>query len=244
MVRPGSTLPVTEWPRPAEVTIVRVCVPSGLLPTEDCPLVEEMPFLKSNVPLHTDTLYRRFFINTQTGRLATVLSPPAWVEERVYLMYPPEAATHGVRHPAPALTFPRRAHHPAAEGSLGEWDTTSDSPGLYILQLQVVDRQGRLYTHTLQVTVDHQAPEVVLWAPRAGGFPSSEEGYIVFSAQVRDDYALAEVRFLLDGEEIARFLEGPYRLAYPVPPGEHRFQVVAIDAAGNRTTEEVVFQVP
>ena len=295
-------LPITEWPRPAEVTIVRVCVPSGLLPTEDCPLVEEMPFLKSNVPLHADTLYRRFFVNTQTGRLATVLSPPAWVEERVYLMYPPEARAWAqeagkplppteydtLRLPSPSpdaqITqpvpfgyvsgkvvirgtanvpdfqsyrlqvgkglYPKRwqviaeGSRPVTEGSLGEWDTTADSPGLYILQLQVVDRQGRLYTHTLQVTVDHQAPEVVLWAPRAGGLPSSEEGYIVFSAQVRDDYALAEVRFLLDGEEIARFLEGPYRLAYPVPPGEHRFQVVAIDAAGNRTTEEVVFQVP
>ena len=295
-------LPVTEWPRPAEVSMVRVCVPSGLLPTEDCPLVEEMPFLQSNVPLHTDNLYRRFFVNTQTGRLATVLSPPEWIEERVYLMYPPDARAWAqeagkplppteydtLRLPPPApdaqIThpsafgyvsgkvvvqgtasvpdfqsyrlqvgkglYPKRwqviaeGSRPVTQGPLGEWDTTQDDPGLYILQLQVVDRQGRLYTHTLQVTVDHQAPEVVIRAPWTGLPSPSEPGMVLFAAQVRDDYALAEVRFLLDGKEIARFQQGPYRLAFPVPSGEHRFQVVAIDAAGNRAMDEVTFLVP
>ncbi|NPA26757.1 MAG: hypothetical protein GXO36_04070 [Chloroflexi bacterium] len=87
-VFPASREP---WPRPAQVVEVPVCNPSGLLPTPDCPDVVVEVFLKDQVPTQPDPYYRRLKINRVTGRLATIFTPPQWVEERVYFMWPPEA---------------------------------------------------------------------------------------------------------------------------------------------------------
>jgi hypothetical protein len=48
-------------------------------------------FANGNEPVQTDNLYRKFSINRETGLLATVFTPPQLVEERVYLIVPPEA---------------------------------------------------------------------------------------------------------------------------------------------------------
>lgn len=68
-----------------------VCYPSGLLPTTECPTVVSEVFLAGNEPTSPDTLYHRLAVNRETGRLATVFTPPELVEERVFLQVPPEA---------------------------------------------------------------------------------------------------------------------------------------------------------
>jgi hypothetical protein len=62
-----------------------------MLPTPDCPTVVREVFAPGSEPTHTDNLFRRFQINRETGRLATVFTPPSLIEERVYLVPPPEA---------------------------------------------------------------------------------------------------------------------------------------------------------
>ncbi|HEB65394.1 MAG TPA: hypothetical protein ENJ02_07625 [Chloroflexi bacterium] len=84
--------PADAWPRPAEVSEVQVCDPSGLLPTPECPRVVSEVFLNGTEPTHADTLFRKLAVNRETGLLATVYTPPALVEERVYMLVPPEAA--------------------------------------------------------------------------------------------------------------------------------------------------------
>jgi hypothetical protein len=42
-------------------------------------------------PKERDTLYQAFLVNKETGRLATIYTPPELVEERVYEVYPSEA---------------------------------------------------------------------------------------------------------------------------------------------------------
>jgi hypothetical protein len=79
------------WPLPPGVTVMNVCDPSGMLPTPDCPNVVSEVFTNGNEPVQTDNLYRKFSINRETGFLATVFTPPQLVEERVYLIVPPEA---------------------------------------------------------------------------------------------------------------------------------------------------------
>ena len=83
--------PPLGWPAPPGINSVAVCDPSGLLPTAECPNVVNEIFLAGNEPTQTDTLYRKLQINRETGRLATIFTPPELVEERVYLMVPPEA---------------------------------------------------------------------------------------------------------------------------------------------------------
>ncbi len=84
-------LPPESWPAPAGITSVQVCDPSGLLPSIDCPTIVSEVFLNGNEPTQVDTLYRSVQLNQETGRLATVFTPPELIEKRVYLRLPPEA---------------------------------------------------------------------------------------------------------------------------------------------------------
>jgi membrane carboxypeptidase/penicillin-binding protein PbpC len=84
-------LPREGWPVPPGVSVINVCDPSGLLPSADCPNVVSEVFTDGNEPTQIDTLYRVYYVNRETGHLATVFTPPQLVEKRVYLIVPPEA---------------------------------------------------------------------------------------------------------------------------------------------------------
>ncbi len=84
-------LPTAAWEVPPGVTSIDVCDPSGMLPTRDCPLIVNEIFLSGHEPTQLDTLYRAYQVNRETGRLATVFTPPELIEERIYLVVPPDA---------------------------------------------------------------------------------------------------------------------------------------------------------
>lgn len=84
-------LPYSEWRVPAGITEMKVCSPSGMLPTADCPNVVTDVFLYGNEPSMPDTLYINADVNRETGLLATVFTPPDLIEERTYLNVPYEA---------------------------------------------------------------------------------------------------------------------------------------------------------
>lgn len=86
-----QSLPVEDWSEPPGVTHVNVCDPSGALPTSACPNVVSEVFLTGREPVAYDSLFRVFEINSETGRLATVFTPPVLVEEKTYMMVPLEA---------------------------------------------------------------------------------------------------------------------------------------------------------
>jgi membrane carboxypeptidase/penicillin-binding protein len=83
--------PAVGWSAPQGVTSVDVCDPSGMLPTKDCPSIVSEVFLTGNEPTQPDTLYKTFAINQDTGYLATVYTPVQLVENRVFMVLPPEA---------------------------------------------------------------------------------------------------------------------------------------------------------
>jgi len=84
-------LPSASWDMPAGIVSAAVCDPSGLLPTQACPNVVNEIFLDGRQPVQTDTLYQTFQINTETGLLATVFTPPELVEKHNYMVVPAEA---------------------------------------------------------------------------------------------------------------------------------------------------------
>ncbi len=75
---------------PSGVTTLKVCNPSGYLPTEDCPITTDEIFISGLEPTTPDTLYHRLTINRETGRLATVFTAPELTQEMVFLDIPPE----------------------------------------------------------------------------------------------------------------------------------------------------------
>lgn len=87
----SQDVPASGWSVPAGVTVMNVCDPSGLLPTRDCPSIVNEVFLNGNEPVQADNLYRTFSINRETGYLATVFTPRELIEDRVFMVIPPEA---------------------------------------------------------------------------------------------------------------------------------------------------------
>ena len=81
-----------KFPRPPGLTTVEVCAVSGLLPNEHCPNRVKALFIEGTEPTEYCSVHRVERVNRQTGKLATACTPPELVEERVYEVYPPEAA--------------------------------------------------------------------------------------------------------------------------------------------------------
>jgi membrane peptidoglycan carboxypeptidase len=84
-------LPSSSWDMPSGIVTAAVCDPSGMLPTQACPNVVNEIFLDGRQPVQTDTLFQTFQVNTETGLLATVFTPPELVQKRNYMVVPPEA---------------------------------------------------------------------------------------------------------------------------------------------------------
>ncbi len=85
-------LPPGRWEQPAGIVNMRVCYPSGQVPTEHCPSRVDEVFVAGTEPVAFDNFWQLFQINRETGRLATVFTPPELVDERVFQILPPEAA--------------------------------------------------------------------------------------------------------------------------------------------------------
>lgn len=88
----SQDIPPEGWQDIAGISMLTVCDPSGLLPSKDCPRLVNEVFLAGYEPTQVDTLYKRLQINQETGLLATVFTPPELIDERVYLVVPPEAS--------------------------------------------------------------------------------------------------------------------------------------------------------
>jgi membrane peptidoglycan carboxypeptidase len=105
--------PAVSFTRPDNLVEMAVCDKSGLLPTPYCPTVTEV-FIPGTEPTQKDNIYKLFAINKETGKLATVYTPPELVEEKVFEIYPPEAQDWVV---AAEIEQPPT-----------EWDTIGPSP--------------------------------------------------------------------------------------------------------------------
>lgn len=85
-------LPIsTGWNAPEGITKLQVCVPSGMLPSVDCPSTMEEVFLSGNEPTRVDTLYEKIKVNRETGQRATVFTDPALIEEQLFINIPSNA---------------------------------------------------------------------------------------------------------------------------------------------------------
>ncbi len=96
----------TGWEMPENLVSVKVCQPSGQLPTGACPQTADELFLAGNEPAAYDTLYTTLPVNRQSGLLATVFTPPDLVEVQTFLDVPPEyedwAMAQGIPQPPQA----------------------------------------------------------------------------------------------------------------------------------------------
>jgi membrane carboxypeptidase/penicillin-binding protein len=84
-------LSVQEFTVPTGIIQIQVCDPSGLLVSKLCPRIVQEAFLEGNEPTQVDNLYQKFYVNRDSGQLATIFTPAEMVEEKVFLVVPPDA---------------------------------------------------------------------------------------------------------------------------------------------------------
>ena len=87
-----APLPIEDFVRPPGLEEVEVCAASGLLPTEQCPHRRKELFIAGTAPTAYCNMHQVFRICKPSGKLATIYCPPDQVEEKVFEIYPPEAA--------------------------------------------------------------------------------------------------------------------------------------------------------
>jgi membrane carboxypeptidase/penicillin-binding protein len=83
--------PVEEFIPPPGISEIQVCDPSGLLPTDECPHIVDEVFAIGNEPSQVDNLFQTFLVNRETGRLATIFTSPALIDEETFMVLPPQA---------------------------------------------------------------------------------------------------------------------------------------------------------
>jgi membrane peptidoglycan carboxypeptidase len=124
---------------------------------------------------------------------------------------------------------------PVIEGPLAEWDTTGLN-GLYVIRLQVVDKQSVLRTAMMQVTVDNTPPEINLRYPLDGAsLDSASTPDIFVKADVTDAVEVKRVEMDIDGRTVASLETGPFYTNWKAVPGDHVIQVKAWDGVGNES---------
>ncbi len=82
--------PIVPFAQPEGLEDVAVCAVSGLVPTGHCPVRYEL-MIPGTEPTETDNIHQAYLVNKETGKLATIYTPPELVEERVCMALPPEA---------------------------------------------------------------------------------------------------------------------------------------------------------
>ena len=85
-------IPVSGWDIPAGISQVRICLPSGKLPTAACRETMTDVFLRGNEPYEFDEFYVEVPINRENRMLATRFTPPEDVVNEVFLSLPDNAA--------------------------------------------------------------------------------------------------------------------------------------------------------
>jgi len=82
--------PPPPFPRPAGISEITICAPSGLLPTEYCPRTRRERFIAGSEPTQPDNQFQPIQIDQATGLRATAATPANRIAERVYWQLPPQ----------------------------------------------------------------------------------------------------------------------------------------------------------
>ncbi len=123
-----QTLPVKPFVEPPGMVRVEVCATSGLLPTPFCPERVKELFIAGREPKSFDNIWQSFRIYRPTGKLATVYCPPDQVQDKVFPIYPPEAADWIRENNVPQ---PPTEYEPSCRGSAQGGDVAITAPASY-----------------------------------------------------------------------------------------------------------------
>ncbi|MGQ9625906.1 MAG: penicillin-binding protein 1C, partial [Anaerolineae bacterium] len=123
-----------NFPRPPGIETIEICADSGTRPSPACPHRKMEIFAAGQGPFGPERDLHQFVkIDRSTGQLATLSCPPELVEERYYIVFPPEyrrwAEENG--YPQPPSELCTLHPGPPASGSTAAtpaWPTPAPTP--------------------------------------------------------------------------------------------------------------------
>ena len=131
----SRNLPPDDWNQPPGMVHLKVCDPSGMLPTDACPNVVDEIFIDGYQPMQSDTLYRKYAVNRETNLLATVFTPQQLVEKRVYMILPSEAEAWGqamnLHVPPPPYAFNPPTQYDNIQPPISDPNANVSSPAMF-----------------------------------------------------------------------------------------------------------------
>ena len=143
-----QTLPVKPFVEPPGMVRVEVCATSGLLPTPFCPERVKELFIAGTEPKAFDNVWQSFRVYKPTGKLATVYCPPDQVQDKVFPIYPPEAADWIRENNIPQ---PPSEYEPSCRGVAQGGDVAITAPASYSTIRGIVTIVGNTRVDNLDV---------------------------------------------------------------------------------------------
>ena len=83
-------VPDSGFVRPEGIVTATLCVPSGMLPSKYCGKTTQDIFAADGLPEEEDDWWQPIRVDSRNGLLATSRTPREYVEERVFIVLPPE----------------------------------------------------------------------------------------------------------------------------------------------------------
>ena len=147
-------------------------------------------------------------------------------------------------NPANWVQIGSDSSQPVQNGLLAVWDTQG-LDGLYAMRLLVVQKDQRIQSATIQLTVDNSPPTGRISYPAPNQqFQTTTDPQITFQAEASDAIGVAKLEWYLDGDKIGQTEQAPYNLTWPSASGQHSLMVKVYDLAGNVTeSSSVIFTV-
>ena len=204
--------PVLTFPEPPGLERVRVCAPSGLLPTPHCPRTRMELFVAGTAPTQPDDWYRLVRLDAATGEPAGAdpstgsgQAPPERVVEEVFVFPPAEALEWARVNGWPLLPDPTaEARSPGPD---------NDRPPATGDQLVLVHPDaGSVYRLSPAVPAAYQSIRVAV--------------------RPADGVTVAEVTLYVDGEPLATLTAPPYETFWQLAAGEHVFLARGVSGEG------------
>ena len=124
-------VPDSGFVRPDGVVTATICVPSGKLPSKHCGKTTQDIFAAESLPKEEDDWWQPIKVDSRNGLLATSRTPRQYVEERVFIVLPPElegVSRQQAEEWAKALGVPLA---PSKESPLGP-EASQEAPGVSI----------------------------------------------------------------------------------------------------------------
>ncbi len=90
--------PTEQFIRPERIREMEICAMSGELPDGLCPEKISELFIEGTEPKEASKLHKKVFIDKRNGLLADDSCPKNFVEEKVFIDYPPEVYTWAIQN--------------------------------------------------------------------------------------------------------------------------------------------------